>query len=113
LALTCAIAFSLSFPCSDEREFHYSGSAIKKQEGRRLIRGRSSLAIGHYSKGRKPMLRATLTAAAVLCLSQAAFARDMTAEQRNASMGDYENTAKALRPAADASSPASPRRATS
>ena len=30
LALTSAICF----PCNDEWELHYSGSAIKKQEGR-------------------------------------------------------------------------------
>ena len=44
------------------------------------------------------MLRATLTAAAVLCLSQAAFAQDMTAEQRNACMGDYEKYCKSVTP---------------
>jgi hypothetical protein len=98
LALTCAIAVSLSFTCSDEREFHYSGSAIKKQEGRRLIRGYSPSAIGRHDGGRKPMLRAILTAAAVLSMSQAALAQDMTAEQRNACMGDYEKYCKSVTP---------------
>ena len=36
------------------------------------------------------MLRTILTATAVLCMSQAAFGQEMTAEQRSACMGDYE-----------------------
>ena len=44
------------------------------------------------------MLRAILTAAAVLSMSQAAFAQDMTAEQRNACMGDYEKYCKSVTP---------------
>ena len=36
------------------------------------------------------MLRAILTATALLCISQAAFAQELTAEQRSACMGDYE-----------------------
>jgi hypothetical protein len=36
------------------------------------------------------MLRAILTATTLLCISQAAFAQEMTAEQRSACIGDYE-----------------------
>ena len=43
------------------------------------------------------MLRMILTAA-VLCLSQAAFAQEMTAEQRSACMGDYEKYCKGVAP---------------
>jgi hypothetical protein len=56
------------------------------------------LVIGHYDKGKKPMLRVILTVAVVLCLSEAAFAQDMTAEQRNACMGDYEKYCKGVTP---------------
>ena len=35
------------------------------------------------------MFRTILTATAVLCLSQAAPAQELTAEQRSARMGDY------------------------
>jgi hypothetical protein len=34
------------------------------------------------------MLRAILTATALLCISQAAFAQELTAEQRSACMGE-------------------------
>jgi len=44
------------------------------------------------------MLRAILTATAALCISQAAFAQEMTAEQRNACMGDYEKYCKGVQP---------------
>lgn len=44
------------------------------------------------------MLRAILISAAVLCLSQAAFAQEMAAEQRNACMGDYEKYCKGVTP---------------
>lgn len=44
------------------------------------------------------MLRATLTAAALLCACQAAFAQELTAEQRNACMGDYEKYCKSVTP---------------
>jgi hypothetical protein len=44
------------------------------------------------------MLRVILTVAVVLCLSEAAFAQDMTAEQRNACMGDYEKYCKGVTP---------------
>ena len=44
------------------------------------------------------MLRTVLTATAVLCLSQAAFAQEMTAEQRSACMGDYEKYCKGTVP---------------
>ena len=36
------------------------------------------------------MLRTILAATAVLCMSQVAFAQEMTAEQRSACMRDYE-----------------------
>ena len=51
------------------------------------------------------MLRTVLTAA-VLCLSQAAFGQEMTAEQRSACMGDYEKYCKNSPRAAGGSSPA-------
>ena len=44
------------------------------------------------------MLRAILTTAAVLCMSQAALAQEMTAEQRSACMGDYEKYCKGVTP---------------
>ena len=44
------------------------------------------------------MLRAVLTATALLCISRAAFAQEMTAEQRNACMGDYEKYCKGVTP---------------
>ncbi len=43
------------------------------------------------------MLRAILIAA-VLCTSGAAFSQEMTAEQRNACMGDYEKFCKGTMP---------------
>jgi hypothetical protein len=46
----------------------------------------------------KPMLRAILTATALLCLSQAAFAQELTAEQRDACKGDYEKYCKSVVP---------------
>jgi hypothetical protein len=44
------------------------------------------------------MLRTILTATAVLCLSQAASAQEMTAEQRSACMGDYAKYCKGVAP---------------
>jgi hypothetical protein len=44
------------------------------------------------------MLRAILTATAVLCMSQAASAQEMTAEQRSACMDDYEKYCKGVAP---------------
>jgi hypothetical protein len=44
------------------------------------------------------MLRAILTAAALLCVSQAALAQELTSEQRNACMGDYEKYCKSVTP---------------
>ena len=44
------------------------------------------------------MLRAIFTATTLLCISQAAFAQEMTAEQRNACMGDYEKYCKGVAP---------------
>lgn len=43
------------------------------------------------------MLRTTL-AAALLCLSQAVSAQEMTAAQRDACMGDYEKYCKSVTP---------------
>ena len=44
------------------------------------------------------MIRAILTAAALLCASQISFAQELTAEQRNACMGDYEKYCKSVVP---------------
>ncbi len=44
------------------------------------------------------MLRAILIAAALLCASQAAFAQELTAAQRDACMGDYEKFCKGVAP---------------
>jgi hypothetical protein len=44
------------------------------------------------------MLRTMLMTAALLCASQMALAQDMTAEQRNACMGDYEKYCKGVAP---------------
>jgi Cysteine rich repeat len=44
------------------------------------------------------MLRAIVTATAVLCMSQVALAQELTAEQRNACMGDYEKYCKGVTP---------------
>ena len=44
------------------------------------------------------MLRAILTATAVLCLSQAASTQELTAEQRSACMGDFEKYCKDVTP---------------
>src|SRR5258708_40202859 len=44
------------------------------------------------------MLRALLTATALLCLSQAALPQELTAEQRDACKGDYEKYCKSVVP---------------
>ncbi len=44
------------------------------------------------------MLRTVLIAAALLCATQSAFAQELTAEQRNACMGDYEKYCKSVTP---------------
>ena len=44
------------------------------------------------------MLRTILAATALLCMSQTAFAQEMTAEQRSACMGDYEKYCKGVAP---------------
>ena len=44
------------------------------------------------------MLRAILTAATLLCACQGAFAQELTAEQRNACLGDYEKFCKSVAP---------------
>src|ERR1044072_9046364 len=54
--------------------------------------------IGRHNKGGKPMLRAILTAITVLCVTQAASAQELTAEQRSACMGDYEKYCKGVAP---------------
>jgi hypothetical protein len=45
-----------------------------------------------------PMLRTLLTAAALLCVSQTAFAQELTSAQRDACMGDYEKYCKSVVP---------------
>jgi hypothetical protein len=49
-------------------------------------------------KRKKPMLRVILTAATLLCVSQTAFAQQLTAEQRDACMGDYQKYCKSVAP---------------
>jgi hypothetical protein len=44
------------------------------------------------------MLRTILMTAALLCTSQAGFAQEMTAAQRDACMGDYEKFCKGVAP---------------
>jgi len=44
------------------------------------------------------MLRAILTATAALWVSQAALAQELTAEQRNACMGDFEKYCRNVEP---------------
>ena len=44
------------------------------------------------------MLRAILTAAALLCASQATFAQELTSAQRDACMCDYEKYCKSVVP---------------
>ena len=44
------------------------------------------------------MLRTILMTAALLFVSQTAFAQEMTAEQRSACMGDYEKFCKGVAP---------------
>jgi hypothetical protein len=44
------------------------------------------------------MLRAILIVATLLCVSQAAHAQELTAEQRNACMGDYAKYCKGVTP---------------
>lgn len=44
------------------------------------------------------MLRALLTATALLCLFEPASAQELTAEQRNACMGDYQKYCKSVMP---------------
>jgi hypothetical protein len=68
-----------------------------KKAGRHDLRTLTS-GIGRTNEGRSRMLRTTLAAAAVLCLSQAALAQEMTAAQRDACMGDYEKYCKSVTP---------------
>src|SRR5437868_15531490 len=73
---------------------------VRDQEARRPampIRGYSPQRSAATTKG-EPMLRTILTATAVLCMSQAAYAQEMTAEQRSACMGDYEKYCKGVTP---------------
>jgi len=44
------------------------------------------------------MIRTILTAIALLCASQAVSAQELTAEQRNACMGDFEKYCKGVVP---------------
>jgi len=44
------------------------------------------------------MYRAILTAAALLCVSQTAFAQELTSAQRDACMGDYREILQKRRP---------------
>ena len=44
------------------------------------------------------MLRAILTAAALLCVTQTAVAQELTSAQREACMGDYEKYCKSVVP---------------
>lgn len=44
------------------------------------------------------MLRSILMAATLLCVTQTAFAQELTAEQRSACMGDYEKYCKGVVP---------------
>ena len=44
------------------------------------------------------MLRAILTVAALISISQAAFAQELTAAQRDACMGDFEKYCKSVVP---------------
>ncbi len=43
------------------------------------------------------MLRTIVAATVLLCISQAASTQELTAEQRNACMGDYEKYCKGVR----------------
>ena len=43
-------------------------------------------------------MRRMILAAALLCVSQTAFAQELTAEQRSACMGDYEKYCKGTTP---------------
>ena len=51
----------------------------------------------NHPEGGNQMLRAILTAAILLCASQA-FAQELTAAQRDACMGDYEKYCKSVTP---------------
>ena len=44
------------------------------------------------------MLRTILAATALLCMAQAASTQELTTEQRNACMGDYEKYCKSVTP---------------
>jgi hypothetical protein len=72
-------------PCGDEGELHYSGSAIKKQEG-----SPPDLRIANSTTSRHDERK--------IFYSQGAFAQEMTAEQRSACMGDYEKYCKGVTP---------------
>jgi hypothetical protein len=43
-------------------------------------------------------MRHEILIAAILCATSAAFAQELTAEQRNACMGDYERYCKGVKP---------------
>jgi hypothetical protein len=71
---------------------------VRDQEARRPAVLTRISTIGRHNEGRKPMLRTILTATAMLCLSQAASAQELTAEQRSACMGDFEKYCKDVTP---------------
>jgi hypothetical protein len=74
----------------------YSGSTSKKQAGGLLeVLQRKPEII---EERKPPMLRTMLMTAVLLCASQAAFAQELTAEQRSACMGDYEKFCKGVAP---------------
>jgi hypothetical protein len=52
----------------------------------------SDISLTHKTirRRKRQMLRTALIAAALACASQAVSAQELTAEQRNACMGDYE-----------------------
>jgi hypothetical protein len=71
---------------------------VRDQEARRPAILTRASTIGRLNEGRRPMQRTILAATAVVCLSQAASAQEMTAEQRSACMGDYEKYCKGVAP---------------
>jgi hypothetical protein len=90
------LGLSLGFSCNDNQTTPGPRSGSKKA-------GRPdpwilTSTIGRHNEGRILMLRTILAATAALCLSQAASAQEMTAEQRSACMGDYEKFCKSVAP---------------
>src|SRR5215475_11475319 len=77
--------------------FTTAGPRSRSKKAAGLICGQSTPRAATTKEG-KLMLRAIITATTLLCISQAAFAQEMTAEQRNACMGDYEKYCKGVAP---------------